>query len=210
MTVQRVFRKQQYFLALLQGLSIEGVRNVLAVTGDPIPNAERSEVKGVWSFHSAVLAQYIRRLSADGATAEFHIWGALNVNANNFSAELEKAKRKEAAGMVGFLTQPICTDRAADNLARARRELGGYLLGGLLPITSFRAAQYMNSEVAGIVIPEEVLALYAHATREESCDLAVELCTRIGSEIRPNVDGYYIIMPDGRPSVVCRIIKALS
>lgn len=196
--------------ALLQGLSIEGVHNVLAVTGDPIPNAERSEVKGVWSFHSAVLAQYIRRLSAEGSAAEFHVWGALNVNAPNFSAELSKARRKEDAGMVGFLTQPICTDRAAENLARARSELRGYLLGGLLPITSYRAAAYMNSEVAGIVIPEEILALYRSATKEEACDLAVELCSRIGREIRPSVDGYYIITPDGRPSVVCRIIQALK
>ena len=49
--------------ALLLGLSIEEIRNVVVITGDPIPNAERSEVKGVWSFNSAIFANYIRQLS---------------------------------------------------------------------------------------------------------------------------------------------------
>lgn len=196
--------------ALLLGLSMENIRNVLTVTGDPIPNAERSEVKGVWSFNSSILAGYIRQLSESGAAAPFHVWAALNVNAPNFAFELEKAKRKLEAGVCGFLTQPVFTSRSVEHLRQARAALPGcYLLGGIIPVTSYKSALYMNSEVAGIQIPEDVLALYETASREEALRLAVELSCQLGREIRPYVDGYYLITPQGRPSVVCSIIRNL-
>lgn len=196
--------------ALLLGLSMENVRNILVVTGDPIPNAKRSEVKGVWSFNSAVFANYIRTLGDSGATSPFHVWGALNVNAANFQAELDKAKRKLTNGVCGFLTQPVFTARSLENLAAARRELpDAYILGGILPVVSYRAATYMNSEVAGIEIPDEVVSLYEHADAETAGNLAVEISCQLAREIRPMVNGYYLITPAGRPSIICRIMEQI-
>lgn len=196
--------------ALLLSLATENIRNVLTITGDPIPNAERSEVKGVWSFNSAVLANYIRQLAESGACAPFHVWAALNVNAPNFHFELEKAKRKLDGGVCGFLTQPVFTRQSVENLQQARAALPGcYLLGGIIPVTSFKSALYMNSEVAGIQIPEDVLALYENASKEEALQLAAELSVQLAREMRPYVDGYYLITPQGRPSVVCEIIRSI-
>ena len=59
------------------------MRGVLAVTGDPLPSDAPADLKGVFSYHSAVLARYIRDFSA------LHVYGALNVNARNFARELE-------------------------------------------------------------------------------------------------------------------------
>ena len=67
--------------ALLLGLSVEGVNNVLIVTGDPIPTAERDEIKSVFNFNSRRLASYVSGLNETVLRTPFRIFGALNVNA---------------------------------------------------------------------------------------------------------------------------------
>ena len=67
----------------------------------------------------------------------------------------------------------------------------------------------MNSEVAGIQIPADVLALYENASKEEALLLAADLSCQTAREIRAFVDGYYLITPQGRHSVVCNIIRRL-
>ena len=85
--------------ALLLGLGIESIDKVLVVTGDPIAAEDRGKVKGVFNFNSEKLIAFIRDLNR-GALADCPIQpaAALNVNAVNFEAELERAKRKEQAG----------------------------------------------------------------------------------------------------------------
>ena len=106
--------------ALLLGLSMEGVHNVLAVTGDPVPTDDRESVKSVFQFNSRVLSRFVSSLSQSGEVEPFFLCGALNVNAVNFEAELERAKDKEACGVVAFLTQPVLSSRAVENMAAAK------------------------------------------------------------------------------------------
>ncbi len=89
--------------ALLLGLSMEDVHNVLLVTGDPIPTAQRDEVKSVFNFNSRKLAQYVQSLNEEVLQTPFRIFGALNVNAKNFSVQLKLAQEKEACGKGGSL-----------------------------------------------------------------------------------------------------------
>ncbi len=195
--------------ALLLGLSAEGVHNVLTVTGDPIPSAERDEVKGVFSFHSTVLAGYIRSLGEQGITAPFRVYGALNVNAPNFAVELQKAKRKEEQGVVGFLTQPLFTTRAFENLMQAHEELKGDLLGGVIPVVSHRNALFMSNEIAGIEISQSVIDRYEGLSREEAEELAIELSVQLAKKMVPYTSGWDFITPFQRVSLITRILQKL-
>lgn len=197
--------------ALLLGLYAEGVRNVLLVTGDPIPTVDRDEVKTVFQFNSRKLASFVTTLGKQQLPGQFHLFGALNVNARNFDVQLKLAKEKLENGMVGFLTQPILTEEAFVNLKRARKELpNAYILGGIIPVTSAKNGRFMNSEVNGINVDEKVVEMYEGLKRKEAEDLAVEISTEVAKRIAPEVDGYYIITPFQRTGLVSRIIKKMQ
>jgi methionine synthase I (cobalamin-dependent) len=80
--------------ALLLGLSIEGINNVLVVTGDPIPTAERDEIKAMFSFNSVILANHITTLNETIFSSPFNILAALNVNARNFDNQLNNMQNE--------------------------------------------------------------------------------------------------------------------
>ena len=195
--------------ALLLGLSMEGIANVLTVTGDPVPREERDNVKGVFQFNSRVLARLIRSLTLQGVTRPFFVCGALNVNAVHFEAELRRARQKEECGVSAFLTQPILSRRAAENLHAARNALRAALFPGLFPIVSYKNARYLQSEVAGMAVDEEVLRAYEGLGREEGEALAVRLCRDAAREVWQDADGFYIMTPFQRVELVKRIIAEL-
>ncbi|MDD4238308.1 MAG: bifunctional homocysteine S-methyltransferase/methylenetetrahydrofolate reductase [Desulfotomaculaceae bacterium] len=193
--------------ALLLGLNIEGVNNVLVVTGDPIPSAQRDEVKGMFSFNSAILASYITNLNDTSFSSPFNICGALNLNARNFSSQLAHAKKKMENGVTMFLTQPVLTEQALDNLKLARKELTARILGGIIPIVSYKNACFMNNEISGIRVSEKIIELYKDISKEEASKLAIEISTEIAKEIHPYVDGYYLITPFKRIDIISEIIN---
>ena len=195
--------------ALLLGLSAEGVHNVLTVTGDPIPSASRDEVKSVFNFNSRMLARYIGGLGETVLTTPFQVFGALNLNARNFSVQLQLAQKKEECGMVGFLTQPVLTQQALDNLKLAHETLKGKILGGIIPIVSHRNALFMNSEVAGITVDPQIISMYEGLDREAGEKLAVKISTAVAEAIGPYVDGYYLMTPFGRTGLMGRIMDEI-
>ena len=192
--------------ALLMGLYAEDVRNVLLVTGDPVPTAERDEVKSVYQFNSRKLASFVGTLNDTLFPTELSMFGALNINAKNFDIQLKVAKEKEENGMIGFLTQPVLTPEAFENLKRAKEELKGYILGGIIPVVSAKNARYMDSEVNGIKVDKKIIDLYEGKSREEGEALAKEISIRIAKEISPYIDGYYFMIPFRRTNLICDII----
>ena len=196
--------------ALLLGLSMQDIHNVLVITGDPIPTEARDEVKGVFNFNSRKLARYISDLNETTLTTPFHIFGALNLNARNFEVQLRLAKEKEQNGVCGFLTQPVLSARALENLKTARRELHGKILGGIFPVVSYKNACFLNNEVSGMDVCEEICDLYKDLDRAAAEELAVRISVRIAREIQPYTDGLYLMTPFRRVALMRRILQAVK
>lgn len=196
--------------ALMMGLYAEGIRNVLLVTGDPIPTAERDEVKSVYQFNSRKLAAFANGLNKSMFPTPLHVFGALNINARNFDIQLSMAKQKEEKGMIGFLTQPVLTEKAFENLKKARQELNGYILGGIIPVVSAKNAKFMDSEISGINVDPKIIEMYEGKDRAESENLAVEISSEIAKRISEYVDGYYLITPFQRTELIGRIIDEID
>lgn len=196
--------------ALLLGLSMQDVHNVLVITGDPIPTEARDEVKGVFNFNSRKLARYITELNETTLSSPFRIFGALNLNARNFEVQLRLAKEKEANGVCGFLTQPVLSARALENLKTARRELRGKILGGIFPVVSYKNACFLNNEVSGMDVCEEICELYRDLDRDAAEELAVRISVRIAREIQPYTDGLYLMTPFRRVALMRRIMQQVK
>jgi homocysteine S-methyltransferase len=131
------------------------------------------------------------------------------VNARNFAAELSRAKGKEESGMSGFLTQPVLSPQAVENIKAARSALKGKILGGIIPVVSYRNACFMNSEIAGITVSEDIVERYRDKSREEAEVLAVSLSAEIAGKIAPYVDGFYLMTPFLRVNLMVRIMEEI-
>ena len=200
--------------ALLLGLYAEGVREVLAITGDPIPTAERDEVKNVYQFNSRKLAQYIVSLAGEGREmpSPMTVFGALNLNARNFEVELRRAGEKLENGMSGFLTQPVLSEQAVENLRRTRETLGerAKILAGIMPVVSQRNAIFMENEVNGIHVAEDIMEAFAGLDREQGEALGLEISLKMAREALPYADGFYLMMPFNRVALMERLIARLK
>lgn len=197
--------------ALLLGLHIEDIRNVLAVTGDPIPEAERGDVKGVFNLNSFMLAEFINELNqTEFAGDEIFIGSALNVNSKNFNIELKRAQTKSQKGTDFFMTQPVFSDESALALKKAKDTLKGKILGGILPIVSHRNAIFLNNEIPGIKVPQNIIDQFEDKDREEAESIGINIAVETCKKIIPFVDGLYIITPFSRWKMICKIIKLIN
>ena len=200
--------------ALLLGLYAEGVREVLAITGDPIPTAERDEVKNVYQFNSRKLAQYIVSLAGEGREmpSPMTVFGALNLNARNFDVELRRAGEKLENGMSGFLTQPVLSEQAVENLRHTRETLGSRakILAGIMPVVSQRNAIFMENEINGIHVEEEIIQQFAGLDRAQGEELGLEISLKMARKALPYADGFYLMTPFNRVALMERLIARLK
>ena len=200
--------------ALLLGLYAEGVREVLAITGDPIPTAERDEVKNVYQFNSRKLAQYIVSLAGEGREmpGPMTVFGALNLNARNFDVELRRAKEKLENGMSGFLTQPVLSAQALENLKKSRETLGAdaKILAGIMPVVSQRNAIFMENEINGIHVEDWIIEKFAGLDRAQGEELGLAISLEMAKAALPYADGLYLMTPFNRVALMERLIGRLK
>ena len=200
--------------ALLLGLYAEGVREVLAITGDPIPTAERDEVKNVYQFNSRKLAQYIISLAGEGREmpSPMTVFGALNLNARNFDVELRRAKEKLENGMTGFLTQPVLSAQAVENLKKTREALGAdaKILAGIMPVVSQRNAIFMENEINGIHVEDWIIEKFAGLDRAQGEEMGLAISLEMARAALPYADGFYLMTPFNRVALMERLIARLK
>ena len=96
---------------------------------------------------------------------------------------------------------------ALENLKLARATLSGKILGGIFPVVSHRNACFLNNEISGMRVCQEIIDLYEGKDREEAEALAVRISTEIARQIAPYTDGYYFMTPFRRVELITKIIK---
>ena len=191
----------------LLGAHACGIRNVLAVTGDPPEVGDYPGSRGVYEIDSIGLTQLMARLNRgedyngraiDAATA-FHIGVAVNPSADDLETELERFQQKFEGGAQFAMTQIVFD---LEYLDRFVERLGGEwpipVLVGIFPVWSHQLALRLHNEVPGIVVPERVL----DALRDAG-PAAAEVGLEIGRELlegsRERAQGAYVVAPFRRP-----------
>ncbi len=198
--------------ASLLAAHIEGIRNVLIVTGDPVPETSRGEVKSVFNANAFQLIQLATDMNQGVFASEpLLLGGALNLNVRHRERELARMYRKIERGARFFLTQPIFDDEVIDFVGSGVERKSTKLLAGLMPVVSYRNAQFINNELPGIHIPERHLALFdPEMTREEAQAAAIGLTLDLAGRLKPYVDGFYLITPFARYEMLAEIVEKIK
>ena len=167
----------------------------------------------MYQFNSRKLAQYIVSLAGEGREmpAPITVFGALNLNARNFEVELRRAAEKLENGMSGFLTQPVLSAQAVENLKKARETLGerAKILAGILPVVSQRNAIFMENEVNGIHVDDAIIQRFEGLDRAAGEELGLEVSVQAAKAAAPYADGFYLMTPFNRVALMERLIARL-
>jgi len=206
----------------LLGAHALGVRNIIALTGDPPRIGDYPTGTGVWDVDSIGLIEILTRLnrgedqagSPIGQRAGYTIACALDPTAADQATEWERLERKLAAGAHLVMTQPLYSIEQVEAMdAEARRRFGpaGFpvpLLLGLLPLQSSRHAEFLHNEVPGITIPDEARAAMA-AAGDRGAEVGLEMALSILEEVRELIAGTYIMPSFGRYEQAAELVRRI-
>jgi len=209
--------------AELLGAHALGLRNILALTGDPPRVADRPATTAVWDVDAIGLIEVLRRLNigedgaglAIGQAADFTIACALNPTAPDPDKEWSRLERKLAAGAHLIMTQPLFSEQQVESmLARARATFGqgGFpvpVLLGVLPLHSARHAEFLHNEVPGITIPDEQRAAM-HEAGERGAEVGLEMSMNLLAQSESHVSGTYIMPSFGRYELAAELVRRLK
>jgi methionine synthase I (cobalamin-dependent)/5,10-methylenetetrahydrofolate reductase len=199
---------------LLGAWTVGGIRNILAITGDPPSVGDYPEASGVYEVDSVGLVKILHRLNQGtdwagktlGGATNFAIGVAVNPVADDIDAEIERFQAKIEAGARYAMTQPIFDPEHWYSFVK---RLGGKspipVMIGIWPLNSYKQALRLNNEVPGIVIPEQVLKSMEAAganARERGFEVAREMLQWSRTELA----GAYLIPPFKRYEEILDIV----
>jgi methylenetetrahydrofolate reductase (NADPH) len=205
----------------LLGAAAMGVRNVLCLTGDGVQAGDQPEAKPVFDLDSITLLETARILRDEGrflsgrpleARPTFFLGAAENPFAPPLDVRPLRLAKKIEAG-ADFIQTQFCFDvPALRTFMAAVRGLGlhqrAFLLIGVGPLRSARAAEWMQANVPGVVIPEEVVRRLRGVTPEQQRHEGKRLCIEIIQQVREieGVSGVHV-MAYRQEELVAEIIE---
>jgi homocysteine S-methyltransferase len=199
---------------LLGAWTVGGVRNVLAITGDPPSVGDYPETSGVYEVDSVGLVKVLHRLNQGtdwagktlGGATNFAIGVAVNPVADDLDGEIERFRAKIEAGAHFAMTQPLFDP---EHWYAFLKRIGGKppipVLIGIWPLNSYKQALRLNNEVPGIVIPQPLLKSL-EAAGAAARDKGFECAREMLAWSRTEMAGAYIIPPFKRYEEVLDIL----
>jgi methionine synthase / methylenetetrahydrofolate reductase(NADPH) len=206
----------------LLGAHALGVRNIIALTGDPPRVGDYPTGTGVWDVDSIGLIDILTRLnrgedqsgSPIGQPAGYTIACALDPTAADAATEWDRLERKLAAGAHLVMTQPLYSVEQVETMfAEARRRFGQRgipvpVLLGVLPLVSARHAEFLHNEVPGITIPDDARAAM-HAAGERGSERGIEMADDLLRAVEAELAGTYIMPSFGRYEQCAGLVRRI-
>jgi homocysteine S-methyltransferase len=190
----------------LLGAHANGIRNILCLTGDPPSMGDYPNATAVFDTDAPGLMRIVQKMNGGtdlagtsiGNVTHFAFGCGVNPTAEDLDAEFEYVKRKLDAGPQFVMTQPVYE---LDGWKRFVDRLGGLtqvpIMIGILPLQSFRHADFLHNEVPGIQVPEWIRARM-HEAGGDGQKVGVELARELLAECRDLANGVYLMPSFGR------------
>jgi homocysteine S-methyltransferase len=202
----------------LLGAHAMGLRNILAVTGDPPKLGDYPHVTAVYDVESIGLVRILAGLnrgvdlaaSPIGEPTRFLIGVGVNPGTPDLERELRRFRYKVEAGASFCMTQPVYETGLLERFLERTADVRIPVLVGILPLASSRNAEFLHNEVPGMQIPAPIRermrkAGSGDAARDEGIAIAQEAL----AACRPLVQGVYIMPPFGRVEAAIKVLEAL-
>jgi methionine synthase / methylenetetrahydrofolate reductase (NADH) len=201
--------------SMLLGAHAEGVRNMLAVTGDPPEVGDYPGARGVYEIDSIGLTQLMTNLNRGedfngrpiDAPTSFFPGVAVNPTPDDIEVELERFEQKLVAGAKFAMTQIVFD---LDYLDRFVERIGGSwpipVLVGIFPLTSYRLALRLHNEVPGILVPDSLQRALEQAG-SDAADVGFAHAKELIAASRERAAGVYLVAPFRRPLRVLELLE---
>jgi methylenetetrahydrofolate reductase (NADPH) len=181
-----------------------GIKNVLALTGDLPQLGDHPQAKGVYDLDSVTLLQAITRLNEGFDLSgnvlvgkpSFFAGAVVKVESNTeASAELQIAKfqKKIAAGAKFFQTQAVYDPVAFEKFMKRVEKFKVPVMLGIIPLKTAAFAKFMNANVAGIRVPDELIQQMAAAAKEDREKVGLEMAANLIKKMKPMCQGVHIM-----------------
>lgn len=202
----------------LLGAHALGIRNILAVTGDPALIGDYPTATSVYDVDSVGLVRILRRFNEGldlagtplGEATGFTIAVAFDPLAPDPRQELDRLKRKVDEGAHVIYTQPIFDAKVLETAVRAGEAVRTPVLFGLLPLRSSRHCEFMHHEVPGIRIPDEIRRRMAELEDADARKFGMEVARSFLREARKVTQGVYVMPPFGNYKTAEAVLRALQ
>ena len=191
-----------------------GIENLLLLTGDHPALGDHPEAKPVFDLDSVQLLQVVKRLQEGfdmkgnkliGEPPKFCMGGVVNPGADPLEPQLMKMEKKIAAGAEFFQTQAVYDLKVFENFMNKTRHLKTKIMAGIVLLKSAGMARYMNKNVAGVTVPDNLIKEMEEAKDKPA--QSVEIASRLIRELKPACDGVHV-MPIGWDKIVPRVLDA--
>lgn len=186
--------------AELLGAYALGVRNILTLTGDSPDLGDHPNATGVFDVDSRGLAKMAANLNTgkdfydrelDNAT-DFFIGAVANPAMDDVAKEVEKVRAKIESGVDFFQTQPVYSlaqvERFEQEVARQMPGCKSPFIYGIMPVKSVKQAMYLNNNVPGVHVPEEMIAVL----EQDGAAGGMQYLLNLVQELKPHVAGIHI------------------
>jgi methionine synthase I (cobalamin-dependent)/5,10-methylenetetrahydrofolate reductase len=203
-------------LGHLLGAHDLGVRNLVIITGDPPKMGDFPDASAVYDLDSIGILKLAARLNHGvdpggkplGAATRFVLATGAEPAALNYEREMTRLKQKKAAGAELVMTQPVYDPQLLARFLDDCEPLGLPVLVGLLPLASYRNAEFLHNEVPGMQVPDTVRERMRKAgsgvvARKEGVAIARDML----AAVRHRVAGAYVMPPLERHELALEVIE---
>lgn len=202
--------------AELLGAHVLGLRNILCITGDPTSIGDYPHATSVFDVDSTGLLRAVHSMNEGsdlmGNTIEqrtsFLIACAANPRADDMEGEIRKLERKIEAGAEMMYTQPIYEMKTLEQFLKKTESWHIPVMLGILPLRSFKHAEFLHNEIPGMIIPDNVRERL-RSDSDRASTTGVELAAGFLREAKDLVAGAYLMPPFKKYDIVPQILEQI-
>ncbi|MCL4493325.1 MAG: bifunctional homocysteine S-methyltransferase/methylenetetrahydrofolate reductase [Firmicutes bacterium] len=199
----------------LLGAHALGIRNVLALTGDPPGLGDYAHASAVYDINSIGLVKVLQAFNRGedalgqkiGGHTNFDIGVGVSPNAPDRTQEVGRLRQKLDAGAHFVMSQPVYQAEQLEQFLEEAGSLPVPLLLGVMPLVSYRQAMYLHNEVPGIVIGQKILRQFENI--QDGTALGIDLALQLVEQLMVYIQGVYLVPSFNRVEPLLPIIQYL-